>query len=61
MLSCNVVFVSEPSELILVVDGKTDPCSREENIVFTFSGFPVYGQVIGLFSHSIKSPFSHLR
>ena len=42
------MIVSEPSELELVVDGKTDPCSREENIVFTFSGFPVFGQVLCL-------------
>ena len=40
-----------------MVDGKTDPCSREENIVFTFSGFPVFGQVLCLLSHSIKCPF----
>lgn len=49
---CNVIFVSEPSELELVVDGKTDPCSQEENIVFTFSGFPVFGQVLCLLAHS---------
>ena len=44
-LCIHVPLCLEPAEMALMVDGKTDPCSLEENIVFTFSGFPVYGQV----------------
>ena len=36
---------SEPSEVSLVVDGKTDQCSRGEDINFNHVGFSVYGQV----------------
>ena len=36
---------SEPSEVSLVVDGKTDQCSRGEDINFNHIGFSVYGQV----------------
>ena len=35
----------EPSEVALVVDGKTDQCSRGDDINFNHVGFSVYGQV----------------
>ena len=34
-----------PSEVRLSVDGSTDDCSRGEDIVFSFTGFSVTGQV----------------
>ena len=34
-----------PSEVRLSVDGSTDECSRGEDIVFSFTGFSVTGQV----------------
>ena len=39
-----VLFV-EPSEVFVKVDGKTDQCSRGEDIDFELLGFSVYGQV----------------
>ena len=69
-LCIHVPLCLEPAEMALLVDGKTDPCSLEENIVFTFSGFPVYGQVCmcdqppaALLLSSSQAhviPFSHL-
>jgi hypothetical protein len=42
----------EPSEVSLVVDGKTDQCSRGEDINFNHVGFSVYGQVLSSGSDS---------
>ena len=36
----------EPSEVTLMVDGKTDLCSRQIDINFNHIGFSLYGQVL---------------
>lgn len=37
--------VIEPKQIDLNIDGKTDPCSKGEDLNFKFSGFAVKGQV----------------
>ena len=36
----------EPESVQLAIDGKTDPCSRGEDINFVFSGFSVNGKIL---------------
>jgi len=47
MCTCTKLFsLTEPSEVVLVVDGMNDQCSRGEDIDFELVGFSVYGQVM---------------
>ena len=46
MLLMTVVFVlPEPQSIQLHIDGKTDECSKGEDINFQFTGFGVVGKV----------------
>lgn len=38
-------LISEPQSLALNIDGKTDKCSRSEDVNFQFTGFGVVGKV----------------
>ncbi len=36
----------EPPEVELFVDGEMDPCSRGEDVIFSFKGFSVFGSIL---------------
>ena len=40
-----MIIFSEPKEIELHIDGKTDPCVKGQDINFKFTGFSVTGLV----------------
>ena len=41
----NYLFIVEPEQLQLQIDGKNDPCSKQENLNFRFAGFSCAGRI----------------
>jgi len=55
MCTCTELFsLTDPSEVVLMVDGTNDQCSRGEDIDFELVGFSVYGQVMNLFCSTFE-------
>ena len=44
-LKWQLFMIAEPESLALNIDGKTDKCSRSEDVNFQFTGFGVVGKV----------------
>jgi len=49
------MFVTDPAEVKLMVDGTTDKCSKGEDIDFLFTGFAIFGQVL----YTMRAHYTH--